>query len=216
MAYGSNLTAYQFDDQMMDPSAYYQMGTESRKRDFQRKIAEAMRKVSGDLSKIPTEKLQKELDDLKQMREQVLKAEGPKGPQGSQDLIDTVKSAGSKALNILGTPIPQNIDLQSLFSQDPVEVGSGSGGAAGDPMRGYTPRDGRSNMGLMEQQQEQQLFNGRQSRQPLSIYGGAAGDPMEGYMGDPRSKRKKETTLRGEKPLFGNMTNLNRGIDKWR
>lgn len=222
MAYGSNLTAFNFGDQMLSADQYRQLGEGVRQRDYQKKIADAMRKVSGDIKGKSTDELKSMLAELKNTRNEIAGSDDMNKTLEGEDKFFTKKNfkdMAGKAASVLGTPIPQQImmDLPLFGGKSTPDVGRGSGGASGNSMRDYTPREARANTDLLEERSlyiPSPDYDGRQTRQPYGIYGGATSDGMRGYR--PNVNLRSNRTEDRDKPLFGNMTNLNRGIGKWR
>jgi len=83
MAYGSNITAiegYKGGDQ----SAFYKMGAEDRKRGYHKKVAKAMKGVTGKYKNMGREQLESRLAELKGMKAKLLNTQAEQTKQESQ------------------------------------------------------------------------------------------------------------------------------------
>lgn len=208
MAFGSNVSQWDFNKDYVDTNAIFDIGSELRKRNYQGKVADAMKGVTGKFANLSNEQLKERLEELRAERGQILAQGGASvDPATGYELQDSPKVEGEfdtyKDPNATG------------FGDVMGTIGKGVGMGLAAPFYGaykgieYLANKIKNGTATPEEIKEYQKAKEEESGVP--VFGGAPMNPMRGATGGYRGTVQTSPRITNEPidaPLFGGRADM--------
>ena len=201
MAWGSNVSKWDFGKDYVDPNLLYKIGSDIRTREYQQKVSDAMRGVSKNYNNMTSDELKARLAELKKERGALMTEQGAAiDPETGYELQPTPKAEGE---------FDEYKDPNATTAGDVMKnIGKGAGMVLGAPFYGaykgieYLYNKIKEGTATPEEVEEYKKLKAEEDQ----------GVPVFGGVSEPRP-RGAEGGYRGTIDTSNRMYNVNEGPD---